>query len=510
MFKNIIYKATLLTVIAVSSCSCNKYLALRPQNGITGDTFWQTKEQLSSAVVGIYSGLLTGNGGKSPTEVFFLWGELRADMIKPGNSITTDEQSIINTSILPGNSIVVWQPMYYIINLCNNIIQYGPGVISKDPTLTQSQLNIYLGEALAIRSLMYFYLVRSYGDVPLKLTPTATDADVQQIPKTPQKTILTQIVADLATAEKYLPASYADNATDKGRVNSFTVNSIQADVYLWMDDYANCITACNKVMNSGKYALVPGGIPFTNTWFSTLYVTGNSIEGIFELQFDAQQLNPFFTMLSANDVNSGGTNPRYRFTAEPNLIDDFYGQDVAGLTKDIRGIDVAEHVSDGTIYKYAANSPSSLRSSSSSYAHWIVYRYADILLMKAEAEINDGVDGADALALIAQIRARASALPATFLSPASTDVNGMTTYLVAERAREFAFEGKRWYDLLRNAKRNNFARIDLLLTAAALSVPPLYAQSAFSKLKDPNYLYFPVPLGDIVNDPNLVQNPFYK
>jgi len=506
MFKNIFYKATVLTVIAISACSCNKFLELRPQNGITSDQFWLTKEQLSAAVTGIYDGLLTGSGAKSPAEVFFLWGEIRADMIAPGVKIAADEQSIINTAILPTNSIVNWQPMYYIINLCNTVLQFGPGVITKDATLTQTQLNSYLGEALAIRSLMYFYLVRSYRDVPFLLTAVATDGDLAQLPKTDSKTILTQIVADLKTAEGYLPASYSDNATDKGRVNKFTVNAIQADVYLWMDDYANTIVACNKVMNSGKYALVPGPTPggaSAGNWFNTLYANGNSIEGIFELQFDIQQLNPYYAMFSPSNVT-------YRFKPEPNLLDDFYTEDPAGVFYDIRGIDVAIHVADQSIYKWVTGSLGNLLAPANSYRHWIMYRYADILLMKAEAEINDGVDGADALALINQVRTRANALVSSSQSPSNSDVNGMTTYLVAERSREFAFEGKRWYDLLRNAKRNNFARLDLLQTAALLSVPPLYQQSAISKLGDPNYLYFPVPTYDIQHDPNLVQNPFYK
>ena len=176
---------------------------------------------------------------------------------------------------------------------------------------------------------------------------------------------------------------------------------------------------------------------------------------------------------------------------------------------DIRGSDVAIHIADQSIYKYIAYSPSSLRSSDASTAHWIFYRYADILLMKAEACIYSG-RGQDALDLITEIRTRANALPDTEQSPSVDDVNGLTDYLVAERAREFAFEGKRWYDLLRNAKRNNFARLDLLIDAAIRSVPSEYANGAVSKLKDPNSLYFPIPLSEIQHDPLLVQNPFYK
>jgi len=503
MFKNRIYKAAILAVIAMFSCSsCNKYLTLRPQNGVTSDQFFQTKEQLQSAVIGIYNGLCNAQSSslKAPSELFFIWGEIRADFIAPGPGMTADETSIIQDNILSSNSIVVWGSIYRIINLCNNVIDNGPNVINVDNTLTQTALNGYLGEALAIRALMYFYLVRSFGDVPLKLTYTATDGDLQQLAKTPQAAILTQIVADLKTAEGYALPTYGVVAYDKGRITKFTVETIQADVYLWMDDFADCITACDKVINSGKYGLVAGNFG----WFGTLYATGNSSEGIFELQFDTQQLNTYFGMFEAGF----GLKPRY--LANASLIDNWYTTDLVVATDvDIRGIDVAIHVNDQSIYKFIAINAGSLRTAATSYAHWIMYRYADVLLMKAEACIYSS-RGQDALDLITTIRTRANALIGTLQSPSPTDVAGLTNYLVAERAREFAFEGKRWYDLLRNAKRNSFARLDLLTASVTSSVPPLNQQSAINKIKDPNSLYFPVPLGDIQDDPNLIQNPFYK
>jgi len=492
MSKSILYKTIILAVVAMSTCSCNKYLDEHPQNGITSDNFWQTKEQLQAAVIGCYSGLLGG------TTDFFLWGELRADFVKPGPGVTNDETNVINTTILPTNGIVKWAPIYSVINLCNTVIQFGPGVLSKDNTLTQAALNSYLGEVYAIRALMYFYLVRSFGNVPLKLTATATDDDLVQLASSAQKDVLKQIVADLTLAETDATASYGINAYDKGRITKFTVNAIQADVYLWMDDFADAITACDKIINSGKYGLVAGDV----NWFTKVFVTGNSAEGIFELQFDSQSLNPFFNLFSTTVKN--------QFLADPLIIDNFYTVDpINPLNVDIRGLDVAIHAADNSIYKYIALSPNSLRTVDISYAHWIVYRYADILLMKAEACANSN-RGQDALDLINTIRTRANALPGSLQGPANTDVQGIQTYILAERAREFAFEGKRWYDLLRIAKRNNFARLDVLVTAAVESVPALYSQSALSKLHDPNSLYFPVPQGDLQTDPNLVQNPFYK
>lgn len=494
MFKNRFYKAAVLVTLAMSVCSCNKFLELRPQNGITSDAFWQTKEQLQSAVIGIYNNMLTG-----PAADFFEWGEVRADFVVPGPGVTGDETNIISSNILPSNGIANWGPFYTVINLCNNVIDNAPGVLTKDKTLDPKVLAGYLAEAKTIRALMYFYLVRSFRDVPLKIKYTASDSDVQQLAKSSSDDVLKQVLADLKDAEVNAVATYGNIPSDKGRITVYTVETILADVYLWMDDYANCITYCDKVINSGRFGLVQntGG-----TWFNNLYVTQNSIEGIFELQYSTAALNPYFSFFAPS------AKPHY--LANPSLIDDFYAVDADNPDNfDIRGSDVAIHIADQSIYKYIALSPTSLRTTDASYAHWIFYRYADVLMMKAEACIYSN-RGQDALDIIAQIRQRANALPDTEKSPAVTDVQALTDYLVAERAREFAFEGKRWYDLLRNAKRNNFARLDLLVDAAVRSVPPLYASGAISKLHDPNTLYFPVPLGDIQKDPNLVQNPFYK
>lgn len=86
----------------------------------------------------------------------------------------------------------------------------------------------------------------------------------------------------------------------------------------------------------------------------------------------------------------------------------------------------------------------------------------------------------------------------------------MTDYLLAERAREFAFEGKRWFDVLRNARRNNYERLDLLISMALISAPADQQQSIIAKLQDPNSHYLPINEYELYTNKALVQNPFYK
>ncbi|MES2773015.1 MAG: RagB/SusD family nutrient uptake outer membrane protein [Bacteroidota bacterium] len=503
--KKIIIKCTCFLVLATGFSSCNKWLDLKPQNGIVREDFWKTKEQVAAAVTGIYASLLSSPTATSTTinttdralaEYLWVWGEARADMATPGIFISPEELEMVNVNMLPTNSLVNWRALYRTINYCNTVIQLAPEVLALDPTFTQGQLDAAVSEALAIRALMYFYLVRSWGDVPLKLDATISDQDIVPIPKTGQDSVLNQIVADLKKAETGAVFTYGNKAFDKGRVTKYTVNAILADVYLWMEKYPESVAECNKIINSNQFGLLEGNA----SWFNNLYAVGNSNESIFEFQFDVQKLNPFYRMFVQTR----------RWQSSFRVLEDMYTVDLVDDTKkDIRAEGSALRAADATIWKFVASDFNSLKSLDQSYTHWFVYRYADILLMKAEALNQIGM-GADALALVYQVRTRAAALVATDLNPSPTDKNGIADFILEERAREFAFEGKRWYDVLRNAKRNNYERASILYDVVANSVPSDRQQAALNKYKDKNSHYFPIFVYEMQTNKQLIQNPFYK
>lgn len=499
ILKSLLLKFTCI-LVALSIASCNKYLDLQPQDGIIRQNFWKTKEQLQAAVVGCYASLLGPPSGVSDrplAEYLFLWGELRADMLSATTGTTNDELDIMNVNILSNNSITNWRSVYRTINYCNTVIDFAPQVLQNDQTLTQQQLDAYLAEAKTLRALMYFYLVRSFGDVPLKLKATSSDVELEQLPKNTSVEVLNQIVKDLTEAEPNAVLTYGNQAADKGRVTRYTVNALQADVYLWMEKYEDCVTACNKVINSGRFGLIAGNA----NWFNSLYVTGNSNESIFEFQFDRQKLNSFYGMFLTS---------RRRFMASTIVMDEMYTVDFTDdLNKDIRGDGAAVRSTDGAIWKYVAIDNNSQRAQEESYAHWIVYRYADVLLMKAEA-LAQLDRGQEALDIVYRIRERAHALAQTDKAPDPSDIDAVADFILEERAREFAYEGKRWYDVLRNAKRNNYERLSILLDMVSVSVPADRQQSAIAKYRDKNSHYFPIFDYEIQTDKNLVQNPFYK
>ncbi|MGE9313862.1 RagB/SusD family nutrient uptake outer membrane protein [Niabella sp. CJ426] len=500
MKKNILMHFLLAVALTGSLAGCKKWLDLKPRDGIVGDEFWQTKEQVDAAVTGIYASIeaSTVTNGRALTDYMFVWGEARADMVTTGNRTSPDEQDMININMTANNAFSDWAGFYRTINYCNVVIDLAPGVLQKDNTFTQQHLDRSVGQALAIRALMYFYLVRTFRDVPLKLDATVSDEKIAPIPKTGADTILNQIVTDLKQAETKLPATYGRTAAfDKGRVTRYGANAILADVYLWMDRYADAAAECDKIISSNAFQLVPG-----NQFFNSIFLTGASEETIFELQYDEQLLNPFYNM---------HTPSQKRWSGALNLAESVFGLDLVNATPllDYRGENAAYREGDFSIWKYvgADNNGDNFRTVDQSFAPWIFYRYADALLIKAEA-VNQLNRPLEASRLVKAIRQRAGALD--FMPMDSTDKSAMTNFIVAERQREFAFEGKRWFDLLRNAKRNNYEQLTFLTNSAAISIVPSLQQAAFNKLKDPNSHYMPIYFYELSSNPLLVQNPFYR
>ncbi|HMP93496.1 MAG TPA: RagB/SusD family nutrient uptake outer membrane protein, partial [Phnomibacter sp.] len=290
------YSLVFATMALLSGCK--KWLELKPLDGIIRQEFWKTKEQVQAAVTGIYSSMM---GGTTTTnveierplpELFFLWGEGRGDMISPTARAISEEIDLTTLNILPTNRITNWRFVYQTINYCNTVIDLAPGVLQTDATFNQQQLDIALSQAYAIRAMLYFYLVRTFDAVPLKLKATISDQDLANLKKSSADTILAQVVADLKKAEAGAPVSYGNVTIDKGRITKAAVQAMLADVYLWMDKYTECVAECDKIINSNRFGLVAGNA----AWFERLYYNGNSAEHIFSLQFDAQKLNSFYFM----------------------------------------------------------------------------------------------------------------------------------------------------------------------------------------------------------------------
>ncbi|MBW8331147.1 MAG: RagB/SusD family nutrient uptake outer membrane protein [Prolixibacteraceae bacterium] len=474
IFKLICFAFILLSLLM---SSCKDWLTLAPENDLIKEKFWTKREDVEGALAATYSAFRAGSVES------FIWGELRADMVTFGTQFG-NYNKIAGSDISPANSLITWASYYNAINLANTLMHYDNEVFLKDKTFTKKMKDGVDAEALFIRSLSYFYLVRLWKDVPLVLEPSISDTTNLFLPKSSEKLVLAQIIKDLLVAKNLAYTTEFKNDPEYfvGSANKYSIMALLADVYLWDEQYQKCSDYCDSITNSGLFALES-----TETWFN-IYNPGNSpVEGIFEIQYDDNldaQENPIYDrMLFQNQLS-------------------FSKKFVTIMAKqDLRmcGINTPG-------WKYlGVNLNSGVRRNSSQRdGHFIYYRYADIILMKAEAltELNQLVE---ANALLRQTAERAGIT--------HTDIGvkeDLRNAVLDERAREFIIEGKRWFDLLRAAKRNHFEKkqiiIDMIL-AGAVNIQQ--QQILKTKVFDTLSYYLPIPEQDILYNQNLKQNPFY-
>ena len=235
-------------------------------------------------------------------------------------------------------------------------------------------------------------------------------------------------------------------------------------------------------------------------WFEIFY-PGNSLEGIFEFQFDGNrdQNNNMYGLLNRNSQQYLPSQKALEMFALKFSFELIRGEDAT-----IAKIGESEYIT----WKYVGSAPDgeSFRSGNDqSSANWIVYRYADILLMKAEALSQLGKFN-EALKIINEdIRERAN-VPARNI--AFTPI-AFEDAILDERALELAYEGKRWFDLLRMGRRNNFARKSKLIEILVANAPSTQKRVLGSKLSNPLGWYLPIYQTEIERNINLVQNPYY-
>jgi len=476
--------AILLIVLSLSACK--DYLTVAPENSLIKDKFWTKTDDVYSSLAATYDAF-RGVSLKS-----FVWGELRADLVTFSSTTTPNNYGkIAGSDISPSNSEIDWGQYYKAINLANTLMYYDNDVLAKDKTFTQKMKDGVDAEALFIRSLSYFYLVRVWKDVPLVIEPSISDTVNLYVEKSSEKVIINQIIKDLLIAKDkaYTTEFRTDGSPEgyfNGRANKYAIMALLADVYLWDEQYQNCINYCDELINTGIFALEDN-----STWFN-LYYPGNSpVESIFEIQFDDNlegQENPIYggmiSLPSSGDMKLNTKNITTLF-----LKDDLRMCDANTPMWKWRGTDANTTVA---------------RSNNQRSANFIYYRYADVILMKAEAEIE--LDHfAEANALIHETADRAGISYIDILVK-----KDLRKALLDERGREFVVEGKRWFDLLRGAKRNHFENkqliIDMILSGADIKKQAVLRTKVYDTLS----YYLPIPEHEIIYNQNLKQNPFYN
>jgi hypothetical protein len=465
-FKPITLDSILFILLLITASSCNDWIDVEPENKLIKQEFWKTTDDLMAVVASTYDAL------RDQAEKSFKLGEIRADFY-------TDLSDVSHNLITSGSDMAKWDEYYKTINLANTVMYYAPIVQKEDKTLTDRMVEGITAEMLFIRSLSYFYLVRCWKEVPLVLNPTISDTVNFYLPQSRENVVLSHLVKDLekASAIAYTNEYQWELEKYKGRANKYAIQALLADILLWSENYSKCIVYCDSLINTGLFSLES-----KDTWFN-LYYPGNSrIESLFELQY--------------NDQLEGQENKA-----------DF----IKGLMQHLPemgfdDIDMRKCNSIGPKNKYFGKDAGAITSRRAGEydAHIIYYRYADILLMKAEALAELGSFD-DANILLQQIAERAG----TTHTP-TYSISDFRITLLNQRGKEFACEGKRWFDVLRFAKKNHFEDTEYLKTMLLGKAKDATELAIMrTKVIDTMGYYLPIYQGEIDNNRNLVQNPFY-
>jgi hypothetical protein len=498
--KLIKYFSIAAMAIFINACSSD-FLDKVPQDSINTSNFFQTEADATGAI----------NGAYQPLQWPKLYNmRMWTTDIMAGNSITgagggtdgieTQDESNFVTSTDNQGVLDMWRGPWPGILRCNIILQKVQGMKISDVVK-----NRVMGEAYFLRAHYYFILTEFFGDVPLVLEPVEPGGDLRPF-RVSKATVQSQIISDLNNAITMLPTRDQYTGADVGRASKGSAIGMLAKVYLCLgNNWQHVANLCDSVKALG-YSL--------NTNYADNFdpTNKNTKESLFEIQYTANAGYNFWANENQSSWVSAFTGPR-----GSNMVAAGYGWDqptqefvdsyeAGDLRKDVTVLYEGCPQFDGKTYlkSYSTTGynlrkflvPLSIAATyDNSPADFPVLRYSDILLMKAEA-LNELGQTAQAQLLatdpnstLNKVRSRAGLLNITGLNQAD-----LREKILHERRMELAFEGQRWFDLIRI--NNGQYGIDFLHSIGRLNMSS-------------KYLIFPVPQKERDANPNLTQNTGY-
>jgi len=556
-YKNIAKLGMLSLLLPFSSLvvtGCSDFLDVKPLNDVVLENYWTKESDATSVLMGCYESLQTSD---CMTRMG-LWGEVRSDNMLLGVTQSQDLEQLYKEDMLPTNPYCNWTSFYTTINRCNILIHYAPMVQAIDPNYTPSEMRANVAEATFIRSLCYFYLIRAFRNVPYTTRPSIDDTQEYRVPADSFTVVLDSLIRDLedvkGDAQLYFRKPNPDRSKEAAerdntaRVTRPAVYALLADLYLWKGDWAKVVECCDYVIKfkqdeyeSLKRRLqndifIFNDIPLlrekidniSGNAYNAIFGEGNSFESLFEINFDEtlnrdntnSYIGTFYAQLNNNNISAGNLAPNDIFYGNlPSTSSELFDRNDCRAYENIYQVSSTQYY----IAKYNAttvrldNSRTPLRPEysfrSNNYANWIVYRLTDVMLMKAEALVQMGSEHfEEAFSLVNAVSKRA----VNSFSPGTGEVlkfddykeskEMMETLVMDERHRELMFEGKRWFDLLRQALRRGNSR-ELATTVSEKQTTNIGGVRI--RLGDQNALFLPYYRNELRVNPYLQQNPAY-
>lgn len=505
--KKIFYTLVIFGAIAISSCS--DFLNLKPSNSIVALQSMTTVSEATVAMNGIYNRLASSNlyGRRMLT-----YADMRGgDLYVPSSGRSDDAFFLFNHEESRNNFGSFWDSFYNVIMLANNVLDnIESGNVKTVTSAETTNLNDIKGQALTIRALAHFELVRLYSTPYLKSgSPSSYGVPVvtrllgaqEKLLRNSVEDVYTQVITDLNAAIPLLKTSETN-----GRLNQYGAKAILARVYLTKGDYDNAYLMANSVITSGVYP------PYSPANWVASWATTFGSESIFEIQITTNDgtalgtssLTSFYAPMYYNATYLAGAAASNQFLTllgedqtdvRWGLMDlDEYGNSVRNPTRDIPG-------RKGWIKKYMGDKSDVVTSTNIK-----VIRVSEMYLVAAEAAIKKTtVDKASAVSLLNTIRQRSPGLTA---ATSSMSVSELETLILKEKSKELVAEGHRFFDLMRLGKTITFTDPALMFNE------PILSASGRGLTVDWNFQKSILPISDyeINANPGLAdqQNPGYR
>jgi len=451
-----------ITLIGVLFTSCKKFLDQEPVSTASDNTTWKTDGDANSGVAACYSLI---RAAFNASIAYYSYGDLTsgefssADLTPNQNVISFNWGAAVAGTATdnPLLKLRLYTPFYTAIAQSNRSIAFLNGMPVSDFTGATdadqvARKNHYLGEAYFTRAFSYFTMCRVWGDVPLVLENTVATVN-QTYPRSAQAVVLKQAIQDVNLAIQYL--SVRDNSsTDRVvRADKGAAYALLAHIDAWMGDYEGCNTACDAVINSGSYSLMSAGN------FMDIY-KGQSQESIFEIAqntlAEGSWANVTFTLAASTLSSPYLSNATPDWHINNGLITQLYTD-----TNDVRLKNSFVNLANGTSSFYECIKYTNLQTINNNAAlkvslnNIVIFRLADIELLKAEAVWAKSGDDVTALSLVNTIRSARNAAPLTGISG-----NDVIQAVIDERGRELFLEGHRTFDLIRLERLLNTQQLD--------------------------------------------------
>lgn len=447
----------LLLAVALGACNTDKLLNILPVDEIADDIAIIDVQSAQAALLGGYSSFQSGNlyGGDWP-----VWVDLLTDDVEHSGTFWAFAAGDLH-DFRPSMGAIdgIWSSSYSGINRVNQLIQKVPPLVASED-IDSDDADDILGQAYGLRALHYFNLVRAWGDVPLVLAPAANLEEAALISRDPVATVYAQIESDLAQAGTLLSGVGND---DRTLITPGYVTAMEAKVALYQENWATAASKAMELVTSVDYALE------ADMW------------DLFTADGDPTDEDIFRLVFTVVDYCNQGWWYRYDGRLEVAATQDIYdAYDPADLRFDLNFPDVGDIRPDGIeVTKY----PTPIGAED---IH--IIRYADVVLILAEALAEQGTDLAAAVGYLNQIRARAAVAEYVFGTDLVTQQDVIDAVYL-ERRLELAFEGERWHDLVRTGR-----------AFAILGVTGRF---------EAHEVLWPIPIGEMDTAPNMVQNPGY-